>query len=248
MDLPPVEAAQTATDWSMVMQAAGDDDGPAATALETLMRRYWPAVYAFLRSGGCDVHQASDLTQGFLCDVVIRRGLLRTADPGRGRFRTLLLSAVRNYVRDRHRHETAKRRAPDGAATVPLDPTSLESVGDPHLRSPDAAFAAAWSVTIVRQVLAQVCEACRADGLEAHWTVFESRVVRPMLLGEPAASYARLVERLDLSDASQAANMMVTVKRRFAKQLYEEVGRTVDDPMQIEAELLALLRSLEGSR
>ena len=46
-------------------------------------------------------------------------------------------------------------------------------------------------------------------------------------------------------DAAQAANMMITVKRRFAKALYEEVGRTVGSPAEVEDELNALLRTLE---
>ncbi|MHC4948704.1 MAG: RNA polymerase sigma factor [Planctomycetota bacterium] len=240
----PLEVESTQTDWSMVMRAAGDGDARAA-ALETLLRRYWPAVYAFIRASGRDVHEAADLTQGFVCDVVIRRRLLEAADPRRGRFRSLLLRAVTNYLRDQHRHESAARRTPAGSRPLALDPSELASIDDGSARRPEDAFATQWSVAMVRQVLARVREGCLADGLEAHWTVFEMRVARPLLFGEPPASYAWLVRQLDLADSSQAANMMVTVKRRFAKTLYEEVSRTVDDPMQTEGELLALLRDLE---
>ncbi len=57
--------------------------------------------------------------------------------------------------------------------------------------------------------------------------------------------YAALVSDLDLSDAAQASNMMITVKRRFARALYAEVGRTVTDPADVEEELGELLRDLE---
>ena len=67
-----------------------------------------------------------------------------------------------------------------------------------------------------------------------------------MLLGEPRLPYAKLVERFELSDAGQAANMMITVKRRFVQALIGEIGCTVSDPMQVEDELRALLRDLEG--
>ena len=79
-----------------------------------------------------------------------------------------------------------------------------------------------------------------------HWTVFEQRIVRPMLLGEPPADYDALVARLGLRDASHAANMMVTIKRRFAAALCNEVGRTVSDPDDIKAELQEILKDLEG--
>ena len=98
---------------------------------------------------------------------------------------------------------------------------------------------------MIRQVLERVRAGCLESGLEAHWNVFEARVVRPMLFGEKKLSYTRLVERLGLNDAAQAANMMVTVKRRFVQALVDEVGRTVSDPIQIEDELRALLHDVE---
>jgi hypothetical protein len=42
--------------------------------------------------------------------------------------------------------------------------------------------------------------------------------------------------------------MMITVKRRFVRALYVEVGRTVIDPAQVEDELHELLRDLERPR
>jgi hypothetical protein len=82
--------------------------------------------------------------------------------------------------------------------------------------------------------------------MEAHWQVFEARVVRPMLFGEPRVSYPRLVDRLDLKDAAQAANMMIAVKRRFVQTMLQQVAKTVGDPMQVEEELRALVRDLES--
>jgi hypothetical protein len=66
-----------------------------------------------------------------------------------------------------------------------------------------------------------------------------------MLTGEPPQDYSILIDRFNIRDAAQAANMMVTVKRRFARALHEEVGATVSDPSQIEDELHALLNALE---
>ncbi len=69
-----------------------------------------------------------------------------------------------------------------------------------------------------------------------------------MLFDEPATDHAKLVEQLGLKDEPQAANMMITVKRRFVRALYVEVGRTVIDPGQVEDELHELLRDLERPR
>ena len=69
-----------------------------------------------------------------------------------------------------------------------------------------------------------------------------------MLHGEAPVPYQALVEQFDLQDAAQAQNMMITIKRRFARLLHQEVGQTVHDPAEIEEELFALLRPEERPR
>ena len=68
----PSEASQT--DWSMIYDAARGEPEPSAEAWDLLGRRYWPAIYAYIRSSGRNIDDASDLTQGFVCDVLIGRG------------------------------------------------------------------------------------------------------------------------------------------------------------------------------
>ncbi len=229
------------TDWSMIAQATEADEQVAGDALEKLVRRYWAAVYAYIRRTGRDVHEAADLTQGFVCDVIISRRLCDYADPQRGRFRTLLLAAVKNYLREKHRRDRKRSLELDGPPLALEDRPAEISTNE----TPDEAFCYQWSATLVRQVLTEVKASCEADGLAAHWRVFEHRVVRPMLFEEPATEHAVLVEMLNLKDESQAANMMITVKRRFARALYAEIGRTVIDPEHVDDELNELLRDLE---
>lgn len=231
----------------MIAQVAEHDQQAASDALERLVRRYWSAVYAYIRGTGRDVHEASDLTQGFVCDIIISRRLCDYADPRRGRFRTLLLNAVKNYLREQHRKDKGAQHARRHAAPAPLSADwAIPELGTND--TPEEAFCYHWSATLVRQVLSAVRAGCAADGLEAHWKIFEHRVARPMLLGEPATPYPALVKQLSLKDESQAANMMITVKRRFVRALYVEVGRTVIDPGDVEDELHALLRDLERPR
>ena len=240
-----LEAGSSHTDWSMIADAAQVDEEAAAAALDQLVRRYWSAVYAYIRKSGRSVHDAADLTQGFVCDVMIARRLCAAADPDRGRFRTLLLSSLRNYLNQEHRREDRRRTAGKLAVPLKLTRAEIESVEDPSHESPEAAFCFQWSAILVRRVLDTVREGCIANELDSHWTVFERRVVRPMLFAEPPTEYAELVRQLGLKDIAQAANMMVTVKRRFVGAMYVEVGRTVSDPSQIDDELRQLLSDLE---
>ncbi len=243
-----VEAGASHTDWSMIAAAGQPDEEGAAAALEGLVRRYWSAVYAYIRSTGRDVHEAADMTQGFICDVIISRRLCAVADPNRGRFRSLLLTAVKTYLREQHRHQ--QRQCRSGAKVMPIRFVEPETVvmDSSTLQDPEAAYRRQWSATLVRHVLDTVRSGCLTDALDAHWTIFEHRVVRPLLLGEPATEYAELVDRLGLKDASQAANMMVTVKRRFANALCDEVARTVNNRDSIADEIGELLRDFEGTR
>lgn len=239
------EAGSSHTNWALIFDAARGGDLPATTALEQLVRRYWPAVYAFIRRSGRDVHEAADLTQGFVCDVILSRNLFNHADPKRGRFRSLLMTALQNYLREKHRHDTRAKRAHIGKP-LHLEESELAAADAGASLSPEQAFCSQWNATLIRQVLDRVRRDCLKAGLEPHWNIFEARVVRPMLFNEPRVPYPRLVDRFDLQDSGQAANMMVTVKRRFVQALVDEVSFTVCDPMQVEEELRALLHDVES--
>lgn len=215
-------------------------------ALDSLVRRYWHAIYAFIRRTGRDVHEAGDLTQGFITTVLLERRLAERADPSRGRFRTYLVACLRNYLREKQRSDVRRRRR----VAAESDSPAAASVSSPVVTfgTPEEAFDYHWAVTIVRRVLDRVASECRADGLEVHWSVFEARVGRPMLTGEPPATASELVARYDLSDAAQVSNLLVTVKRRFARALRAEIAGTVSDAESVENEIRDLLASLERAR
>jgi len=262
------------TDWSMIYDLSREGES-RDRAMETLVRRYWPAIYAYIRRTGRDVHEASDLTQGFIATVILQRGMAEKADRERGRFRSLLLTSLRNYLHERHRHE--QRRHPrksshrprkssprktsprqqdreqsetddNGARSAPFTGFDIDAAEGGRFESPEAAFSYHWSATLVRSVLERVRSTCIADDLELHWAVFEARVARPLLFGEPAIPLPVLVERLDLQTPAQASNMLVTVKRRFARALREEVRGTVAAESDVESELSALMIDLERAR
>ena len=251
--------SSTRTDWSMIAAAAqvprpegadpsdgvsARDERLAREAWERLTRRYWPAVYAYIRRAGHDAHEAADLTQGFICDVMLERRLVGLADPARGRFRTLMLAALQRYLADRHRYETAESRHPQ-RPVFRLRESHLGELRDAGESTPEQAFAAQWAATTIREVLERVREECHRENLDPHWTVFEQRVVRPLLLGEVATPYEHLLHELGLRDISQASNMMITIKRRFVLALRAEIANTIDHETDVEEELLAIVRDLE---
>ncbi len=112
-----MEPGQTAasfqsTLWALVLGARGDRH-----ALEQLLRSYWSPVYAFIRRQGYSGHDASDLTQEFLSQVVLGRDLVGRATPERGRFRAFLKQALRNFLIDQHRLGKVSKGSRKGVPT-----------------------------------------------------------------------------------------------------------------------------------
>src|SRR5262245_306231 len=104
---PPAGMMPT-THWSVVLTAA-DTAAPAAVdALEKLCRAYWPPVYAFVRRQGRNHEDALDLTQEFFARFLEKKKF-KLADPDRGRFRSFLITSLKNFLidvtRDEHSHK-----------------------------------------------------------------------------------------------------------------------------------------------
>src|SRR5689334_22435359 len=100
-DRPPAEGhAQFATTcWSLVRAAGSPLTQDRLEALESLFRAYWHPLYAYIRRAGHNPDDAKDLTQSFLARLV-EKDLVGVADRARGRFRTFLLTALKNYLVD----------------------------------------------------------------------------------------------------------------------------------------------------
>ena len=111
-----------ATHWTIVL-AAGDSAGPGMhEALEELCGAYWPPVYAFVRRQGHSPDDALDLTQGFFARFLERKQV-KLADRDRGRFRSFLLSLLKNFLANDWARGQAEKRG-GGRSLFSLDQQS----------------------------------------------------------------------------------------------------------------------------
>ena len=85
------------TQWSVVLQAGQGSSPQAGAALESLCRSYWYPLYAYVRRNGYGPHDAQDLTQEFFARFLEKK-YSSLADRRRGRFRTFLLSSLKNFL------------------------------------------------------------------------------------------------------------------------------------------------------
>ena len=235
------------TEWGLIQAARTENRTRRRAAMERLASRYWKPIYCYLRKRGRTDQDTKDLTQGFFAEVMLGRQLFRKADASRGRFRAFLLSALNRYVAEVHRASAARKRRPE-KGLVPLDLWDADRVpAVSHFACPEDAFHWAWASELLERVLQQVREDCRWGGKEAHWKVFEARVLRPIAERQPAPSLGVVCARCGLSDEAQASNMIVTVKRSFRKCLRRHVRELVDSDEDVDAEIGELMRILSAT-
>jgi DNA-directed RNA polymerase specialized sigma24 family protein len=96
------------THWTLVLRARGESP-EAQAALSTLCEAYWQPVFRFLRRQGRDDDSARELTQEFFARLLARGGI-HNVEPGRGRFRSFLLGAVKHFLGDMRDRENAAKR------------------------------------------------------------------------------------------------------------------------------------------
>lgn len=231
------------SNWSMITRAGAADSAGTRAALAQLCKEYWYPLYWFTRSRGLSQHDAEDLIQAFFEDLLERNAIAR-ADASRGRFRTFLLAALRNFQSNqRERANTLKRGG--GNELISLDAVDAaekrfqdESVTQ---NSPEKLFDQKWAQSVLDATLARIHREYTASGKQA-W--FEE--LKVMLWGgRGEISYAEIARRL----ASTEGAVKVAVHRlraRFKEGLRDAIAQTVRDPSEIDEEMRHLLAAVTG--
>jgi RNA polymerase sigma-70 factor (ECF subfamily) len=223
---------------------AGLSENERREVLNGLIERYWKPVYCYLRRHGYGNDSAKDLTQGFFHEIVMGRRLIERADESQGRFRTFLLTALDRYVISVHRRQTAAKRRP-AEGIVSLDETQetiLSTVAKDM--KPDEAFAYAWAIDLLGNVLKELEEHCLCDGKEIHWKLFNARVLEPIISGGEPPALSELCEQLGVATPVKAENMIVTVRRRFQAAMRSHVREYVSSDEEAEQEIRDLMTIL----
>ena len=224
MQFPP-------TEWTKVIEPALGE-----TIQTELVTRYWKPIYCYLRMKGYQNEEAKDLTQGFFADIIMDSKLFKGIDRSKGKFRTILITALNHYIIDVARYNKRQKRHP--GLIISLDDALLVPEND--LTDPEQAFDYGWASDLLEQVLLDLKDECVAEGLIKHWAIFAARVLGPIMEETQAPSMAELCGKLDISSESKASNMVVTVKRRFKQLLKRHIRKFVDSDAETENEIYRL--------
>jgi RNA polymerase sigma-70 factor (ECF subfamily) len=237
------------TRWSVVLACAdsGGGEETARKALDQLCKTYWRPVFAFIGRCGHPVLDAQDLTQDFFV-MVLKGHLLQRADPDRGRFRSLLLKALKDFLANaRVKHRTLKRGGDaqfvswdEWMAEVPsrLSISAKEAEAWPAERI----FDVRWAATAAEHALRQLGEECEARGRRR---VFD--VLSDCLAAERKdVSYQKFSTTLGIPEASVKC-LVHELRVRYRELLRAEVAQTVEKPEDVDKELRYLCAALAAA-
>ena len=237
------------TRWSLILSAAHSETGEqkARDALEELCRIYWRPVFAFACRRGYSMEDAKDLTQDFFLKI-LERNWLQHADANRGRFRSLLLTSVQNFLVKAAEKTHALKRGGD-LEFVSWDDWMAEapsqlSISAHALNSLPAErlFDFRWATTLVEQALRRLREECEGkDRLRLFYALS-----RHLADERDDVSYAKLSAALGVGETVVKKQLHI-MRQRYRSLLRDEVAHTVENPADVQDEIRYLCAALAAA-
>jgi RNA polymerase sigma-70 factor (ECF subfamily) len=228
------------THWSLVADAADSRAPGAEEALAEICRAYWAPLYVFARTQGVDPEEARDLTQGFF-EYFLEQKVYAGADRSRGRFRSFLMSSMRNYCTNQWKHSNRKKRG-GGMEVVPLEVESAEEayLHDAGLAMPqEALFDRKWAKAVLNRVLKSLEQEYRELDQVAR---FEA--MKPMLgLGADGSMLSEKAELLGMAPGA-FRTALHRFRARYRELFRIEVASQVNDPRDVDDEIRHLIAAL----
>jgi DNA-directed RNA polymerase specialized sigma24 family protein len=234
------------TRWSLILSAAtfGSEEQKARDALAELCRTYWRPIFSFVRARGYSVEDAQDLTQDFFV-TILRNKWLQQADRNRGRFRSLLLRSLQNFLINAAEKTHAHKRG-GGVEFISWDDWMAEAPSQLSLPAqalkslpPERLFDLAWATTVVEHALQRLREECESKGKLWLFQALSSHLTDE----RDELSYAKLSAELRMAGTA-VKKQLHNMRQRYRSLLRDEVSQTVEDPADVDDEIRYLCASL----
>src|SRR5688500_11855045 len=227
------------THWSVVLRARQPDE-IGREALEKLCLTYLLPLYSFVRHRGFNRADAEDLVQDFFV-TLLERKRLDSVDPARGKFRSFLLAALKNFLANEWDSRRALKRG--GAFRfVSLHDPELEALYSGLAVSqvdPDRIFDRGWAVAVLHKGMTQLADEYDKEGRHAVFQALRSCLSVTGRSFEYPEVAAQLCLRED--NVRMAVNRM---RLRFAEILRRQIKNTLPNPNDVDDELKYLLSCL----
>jgi RNA polymerase sigma factor (sigma-70 family) len=227
----PHHLSRISTQWSLVFQAHQGTAAAASQAQQELMQRYCGAIYRYLLAAVRDPDVADDLSQEFALRLI--RGDFRRADPGHGRFRDFLKTALYHLIVDFQRRQSRRHCE----ALHPDTPEPVE--GTPVLPS-DQEFLARWREELLNRAW-DALQLVEKETGQPFYTILRYRAENPEIRSAQMAQTLQGRLGKPLSDVS-VRQTLHRAREKFADLLLDEVAHSLQtsEVDRIEQELIAL--------
>jgi RNA polymerase sigma factor (sigma-70 family) len=235
------------TRWTLVRNGgASGAQSDSNEGLAQLCQIYWRPIFTFIYRRGYSAQDAQDLTQDFFL-VILEGGLLQSADPARGRFRSLLIRSLKNFLIDAQVKRRTQKRG--GAVHfVSLEKWMSEAPGQWSISpqalatSPsEALFDFDWAAAIAVEALKRLETECESKGRRAVYEVLH----RYLDTEREDISYQDLSVALGLPEPS-VKSLLHQFRARYRALLREEVAKTVQTEAEVRDEIRYLCATLSA--
>jgi RNA polymerase sigma factor (sigma-70 family) len=225
-----------------VLAARNGEAPQAGEALEQLCRTYWPPLYAFIRREGHEEAEAKDLTQEFFLKL-IERDYLQHLKHQRGRFRSFMLTLLKNFLSEQRGRVNAQKRG-GGKIFVPFEQNGEEGayLNEPvDNLSPDQVFERRWAQAVFQKALNRLRDEYATNGRSLFFDLLKD--FQPREPGAP--SYAEIGERFGMTEAA-VKSAVRRMRQRHREILRAEIAQTVTSPGEVDEEIRHLREVLAG--
>src|SRR5205823_10442499 len=167
--------------------------------------------------------------------MMLKGQLLQRADRNRGRFRSLVLKALQDFLRNAEAKRHTRKRGGD-VQFVSWDEWMAEAPShlsiptqDSENWSPERIFDVRWAATVVERALRRLGDECEKRGRRRVFDVLSSCLAAE----REDVSYAKFSKMLGLPEAA-VKRLVHRLRERYRELLREEVAQTVEGPNQID--------------
>lgn len=224
------------THWTVVRDA-GDPSAPGyGEARAALCEAYWYPLYVFLRRSGTSPQDAEDLVQGFLLRMLDKDDF-RLADRERGKFRSFLLAALKNFAANEHKRATRLKRG-GGAEVVSIDVDAAErSYAQEPVDgvTPEKLFERSWALHVLDETVRRLETEWRDAGKGELFDALKGYLTP----GGQSETHGEIAKRLGLTEGSVKVSAH-RLRKAYRAQLRGVIAETVSTEKEVEEEIREL--------
>jgi RNA polymerase sigma factor (sigma-70 family) len=216
------------TRWSLILEAQGSDSELGQRALEQICQSYWLPIYAYARSRGLAPADAEDLTQNVLAHL-LKAGAFRQVDESKGKLRTFLMVATRNFLKNEWKKAGRIKRG-GGAPVISFDCEEAEELCAFELadaETPEKSFERHWAINLLHQVMERLEATYVGEGKGELFAELKE-VLGQRVVGN---RYKDLGDRLEMSEGAIKV-AVYRLRKRYRRILEEQISHTIDDPSE----------------